>query len=138
MGHTKIDKGCVVRINPRIYSLRVIYSGAYLFLNKAYIFLDEGSKGEILVKIQAKRGGNSKRLAGEFKNSLLNAALRYQIAKENKKIRELIVGSALINVSEEPEEQTEECGCRGKKLYDPHGIAVTWEEKYAKSDKGPV
>jgi His-Xaa-Ser system protein HxsD len=166
MDKTAMNYGCVLKINPGIYSLRVIYSCAHVFLDSAYIFLDGNPKKEILVRIEAKNGKNSKRIAGEFLNELLNASLRYQISQENRKIREAIVGSALLSVSENRRMESDGCGCRedlnknrhaalnwgqvqhnrnhkdsvkaGKKIKDPLGISMLWEDKYGKDNKSKL
>ncbi len=163
----KKQKTRQIKINPRIYPLRVIYSSSYLFLDKAYIFLDGDPEKEVLVSITPKDGFDLQQIAGEFKNELLNASLRYQISKENRKIREFIVGSALVSATEKRDFYPQnECGCvpkparrddqtvlknkrnkAGKKetsqpdedrTDDPLGIGVSWEEKYEKSSPGKV
>ncbi|MFA6383888.1 MAG: His-Xaa-Ser system protein HxsD [Candidatus Omnitrophota bacterium] len=153
----------ILKIKPEIYPLRVVYSCAYLFLDKAYISLDGNPQKEILVRIKAKKGNGSQRIAEEFMNELLSASLRYRIAKENKKIREYIVGSALLSVAGEAPAASVDCGCgddESKKRHaamnwghvknirnyggggrgmakkdDPLGISIPWEEKYEKKSK---
>jgi hypothetical protein len=53
MDKTAMTQACVLKINPKIYNLRVIYSCAYVFLDRAYIFLEGDPKKEILVRIKA-------------------------------------------------------------------------------------
>jgi hypothetical protein len=80
---------------------------------------------------------NSKRLlADRFRNELLHATLRLQISKNNKKIREYIVGTALG--SSLPVSDLFTLGKDQSKdglvdpLDDPLKIALPWEEKYGK------
>jgi len=154
----------ILKVNPRLYSLRVVYSCAYLFLDKAYISLDGDPQKGILVKIEAKDGKSSRKIAQEFMNELLSASLRYQISRENRKIRECIVGSALLSVSEERAPRS--CGCadetdknkhaamnwghvknsrnyggpakKSAAIADPLGIGIPWEEKYGKDGKNKL
>jgi His-Xaa-Ser system protein HxsD len=156
--------GYVLKLNPRIYSLRVIYSCAHTFLNSAYLFLDGDPRKSIIVRIKAKEGKGSKRIADEFLNELLSASLRYQISTENRKIREAIIGSALFSVSENRKPVSNGCGCKddvkknrhaainsgmtrqdrkgpsteSKEIKDPLGIGIPWEEKYGKDHKGKL
>lgn len=156
----KENKVRVIKINPRIYPLRVVYSCAYVFLDKAYIMLDGDPKRQLLVSIKAKNGTDPGKLAGEFINELLNASLRYEISRENKKIREFIVGSALVSVSETKAVKNEAAdknkhvamnwghvknirnygrsSAKDKKIADPQGIAIPWEEKYGKCHRDKI
>jgi len=160
MKENKGRTGCVLRINPDIYPLRVVYSCAYVFLDKAYIFLDGDPRKEILIRIKAKNGKGAHTIAEEFLNELLSASLRYQISRENKKLRERIVGAALISVSRAPLQPLDKSASHSpdrlnrhaamnwghvknirnygqrqtkeEKIEDPLGIAIPWEEKHGK------
>jgi len=129
----------VISLNPKIYPLEATYGACYVFIDRAYLFLDGNLEKEIKVSMEGKRELNPKelkKLAGEFKNELLNYTLRLSIAKNTKKIRETIVERALFSVLPHKEElkkinEPEEID---KKIIedDPLGIAVPWEEKYGK------
>ncbi len=114
------------------YPLEALYGAAYVFFDKAYIFLDSRAKNKIEVSLRGKRKLNKKQLEelkGEFLNELLNYTLRIKLAKSNKKLREFVVGQALISAyGLEQETDKEEL----KYQDDPLGIAVPWEEKYGK------
>jgi len=120
-----------IEINPEIYPLEAVYGAAYVFLDKAYLRLDGDPEKKVIVNIKSKNNLNKKELenlADDFLNELLNYGLRYRISKNNKKIREYIVGTALLFASgEDLEEKTKEDWQR-----DDLGIAVPWEEKYKK------
>jgi len=124
-----------VIINPKIYPLEAVYGAAYVFLDRAYLKLDGDPEKKILVQIKSKENYSKKKLenlAGDFLNELLNYGLRYQISKNNRKIREYIVGTALLsalgeNLKEEVKEDWQK---------DTLGIAVPWEEKYEKKKVG--
>ena len=121
----------VILLNPKIYPLEAVYGACYVFIDRAYLFLDGNPKKEIKVFIKSKQKSNPKKLeelVGEFENEILNYSLRLAVAKNTKKIRETIVERALFSAlpHEEPREEEE------KVEEDPLGIAVPWEEKYGK------
>jgi len=117
------------------YPIEAIYGAAYVFIDKAYLFLDSQSSKKIEVSLKGKKKLSKKQLEnlkGEFLNELLNYAFRINLIKHNKKIREFIVGQALFSaVGEEGTIKEDELGYQD----DPLGIAVPWEEKYKKELK---
>jgi len=120
----------ILRLNPRIYSLEAIYGASYVFIDRAYIFLDGNLSKEIAVHIKGKRRFSPKALeglVGEFQNELLNYALREKINRHSRRIREYIVGRALFAM---PELMPERQGKKRDYQKDPLGIAIPWEEKY--------
>ena len=127
-----------IQLNPKIYPLEAILNASYTFIDRAYVFLDSNSKGnEIVVSLKGKQRLSPKKLEdlrGEFMNELLHCALRYKISKNNKKIREYIIGRALYSALPVSMEETILDEDSGKLDYqqDPLGIAIPWEEKYGK------
>jgi His-Xaa-Ser system protein HxsD len=92
----------VVFLNLKLYSLEAIYGAAYVFLDRAYVYLEEAPKSKVKVTLRSKNRLAEKGLDGlkdEFLNELLNFSLREQISKSNKKIREYIVARALSSAS---------------------------------------
>ena len=126
---SKVSKNqIIIKVNPKIYPLEAIYGAAYVFLDRAYLFLDGNPEKEVIVTLKGKEKMTEqklKNLAGEFYNELLNCALRQKISQNNQKIREYIVSQALLSAIEEEKEEEEW-------QKDPLGIAVPWEEKYGK------
>jgi len=122
-------------LNLKNYPLEAVYGAAYVFLDKAYLFLDSRSTEKIEVSLKGKKKLTKKQLEdlkGEFLNELLNYTLRVNLAKSNRKLREYIVSQALISAVGEGEPAGEnELGYQE----DPLGIAVPWEEKYGKKQK---
>lgn len=103
----KKQKKTTFFLNPKLYSLEAIYGAAYVFLDKAYIYLDGSPKSKIKITLKAKKGlKESKNLKEEFLNELLNFSLRDQVSKNNKKIRERIVGTVL-SIASSPLEKNE-------------------------------
>ncbi len=124
----KSPKGLVFHLNPKFYPLESVYCASYIFLDRAYLFLED-EKGQIKVTFKSKRKTGFKELenlAGEFQNELLNCVLRNQISKSNSKLREYIVTRALVSA-------TSAKGKKSKKWQkDELGLALPWEEKYGK------
>ena len=114
------------------YPLEVLYGASYVFIDRAYIFLDSQIKDKIEVSLKGKKKLDKKQLEelkGEFLNELLNYTLRINLAKNNKKLREFIIGQALISAYGNDDFIKED---KIKYEDDPLGIAVSWEEKYGK------
>ncbi len=118
-----------ITLNLKVYPLEAIYQACYVFLDRAYIFLDSLSSKKVLVSLKGKEKLSQKQLEslkGEFLNELLNSSLRLEVAKRNRKIREAIIGQALMSA----------LGGEGASFQeDPLGIAVPWEEKYGENKK---
>lgn len=156
----KSDKEVKIIVDAKIYPLEAIYGASYVFLDKAYVFLDGDPEKKIDVTLKLKPGSlfeDAKTLKGEFLNELLNASWRYQISKENKNLREYIVGAALLgttgeiklyhdepDIEDEEREIEDEVEVKGDgqidvfgqnaEFDDPLGIAVPWEEKFSSEE----
>jgi len=119
-----------IKLNPKIYPLEIIYSAAYVFLEKAYIKLDGDIDKEIIVEIKSK-DNEIKNIELEFQNELLNYAEYNTNLKNNKEIRQAIIQRALMTNDETIiDEIFEEID--DEEIDDPEGIAIPWEEKYGK------
>lgn len=130
-------EGCIlISINPRIYSLDVIYSAAYVFLDKAYLLLDGDPQKKIVVELRPKEKSKSnlEKLGREFNNELLNYATYKEQSERNASIRQAIVQRALLTseMVEQAEQTEQDLGEDLDYLEDPDGIAIPWEEKYGK------
>ena len=82
--------------------MEVIYSAAYLFLDKNYIFIDGDPENEIIVEIKPKEKNTSlKEIAMQFNNELLNY-VNYAInAEKNARIREALFRKIISGVPAE-------------------------------------
>lgn len=128
------DQDAVFWLKTKNYPLEAIFSAAYVFIDRAYIYLDGDPEKEIMVRLRSKEKADKKKLEvleGEFLNELLNFLLRVEIARNNQKIREYIVASALVsslpeNLSEQPNVENDQSA--GDWRDDPLGIATSWED----------
>ena len=133
----------LVKVNPKIYSLDVIYSAAYVFLDRAYLFLDGDPEKEVKIELRLKSLKSIKeeleKLAREFFNELLNYSFYKKQAEKNQNIREILLQTSLIgnicNPSNNLVEDKVLSSDIEEYLEDPEGIAIPWEEKYGKENE---
>jgi His-Xaa-Ser system protein HxsD len=120
INNLEIDKKgeyLIVSVNPKIYPLEIIYSAAYVFLDRAYLLIDGNPKREIFVQMKPKnKNEDMEKLGNEFNNELVNYAVYVVQAVRNQPLRKAIIERALVTnlqkgVSEKDEEYCEKCGC---------------------------
>lgn len=131
------DNQIIFSLNAKNYPKEAIYSTAYIFLDRAYIYLDGDPEKEVIVFLKGKENLNKPQLEalrGEFLNELLNYLLRVEVAQSNQKIREYIVASSLVaSLPSELLNQSAQAEAESSDWKeDPLGIAVPWEEKNKK------
>jgi His-Xaa-Ser system protein HxsD len=130
------EKEALIKIDPKIYPLEVLYGAAYNFLERVYIYFDS-NKDQIDLQIKPKKNLSKEELESlvrEFLNELITVGLRFQIADKNKKIREYVISAALVGSSDELREEIKnnyemEGDDNEEWNDDPLGIATPWEEK---------
>ena len=87
-------------VDSKIYSLASIYSASYVFLDRAYIYLDKDDKGRISIRLFPK---NTKetivKLGMEFYNELINYAHYFSILKENAEAIKALMQRALFSAA---------------------------------------
>lgn len=119
------NKCALVSVNPKIYFLDVIYSAAYILLDRAHIILDGDPEEEIIAELRPKGKQDLKALAMAFNDELLNYSVYKTQSEKNKDIKQAIIQRALLTNGFEDTSEIE----------DPEGIAVPWEDKYGKDNK---
>lgn len=124
----KKDNYCLISVNPKMYSLDVIYSAAYVFLDKAYVLVDGDPQEEVIIELKPKEKHDLEKLGREFNNELINYANYKNLSIKNQGIRETIIQRALLTNDPSLIKAI-------NKVEDPKGIAIPWEEKYGKSNK---
>ncbi|MGB9600068.1 MAG: His-Xaa-Ser system protein HxsD [Myxococcota bacterium] len=120
-------------IDTKFYPQDAVYSVAYLLLEKYYIKLKSGKKNSIIMQLtsEEKLSEEEKRgLSRRIEQELINQTLRLKIAKENQKLREYIIGKALLGaqfgtIDSSAQQETQDADY----IDDPLGIATPWEEK---------
>ena len=135
-----------LRVDSQLYPLEAIYAAAYVFIDRCYVFLDraaatDGKEAPIRVSLCPKKGAlddaAARDVVGEFANELLSCAWRNQIAQENRATIEAVTAQALSGARGAPSlAELEAFDFSDEAFDDPLGIAMSWEEKYGKKDKG--
>lgn len=97
-------------VNQKVYPLPTIYSAGYVFLDRAYIYLDKNSNGKISVWLYPKnKKENLEKLGMSFYNELLNYAHYSSRVKVNsasiKMIMQRVLFSAAPSLVQEAEEK---------------------------------
>lgn len=142
-----------IKLSKSAYPVQAVLHTCNLFSDRAYFKVDENGK-EVVVSVSLKKGRNTavlEKLIMEFQNELLHNVLRLKIAKDNKKVRELLIEQALCAAlpqrreEEEPRISEEEIDKELEEILkeveaddykeDPLGIAIPWEDKFGKKEK---
>lgn len=133
----------VMEVNTSIYPLDVIYSVAYIFLDKYYISLDGDPKNIIRLSLTPKdKNLDSEKIESEVNNFLITYSFYKNQSSKNSSLRQMMLQAALFaseevetaqdtNTKEDielPEELKD-----ADYLEDPEGIAIPWEIKYKKN-----
>lgn len=113
------DEGLlVVSVNPKIYPLNIIYSAAYVFIDKAFVIIDGDPMEEIVVEIRPKdKTQDLEQMGRDFNNELLSYAVYEVQSLKNAPLREAIVKRAMLvgEYAKEPEKGVEESGKKHEK-----------------------
>lgn len=124
------DDRAVLKVNPRIYPLELVYSAAYIMIDKAFILLDGDPDKSVVVEIRKKKKDQDLNdLIRQFNEELLNYAVYKVQSEKNKKLREIILYRALLT-NTIPKKKDDNL-----KMKDSNNIMKTWEETHAKKDE---
>jgi His-Xaa-Ser system protein HxsD len=138
---TVLDDGWArVELDEDLYPKDAIYGAVYTLLDRCFLQLDRAGAGRVVVRVKAKEGGAeaTRASAGELENELLAQAYRRVIASRNRRSVESVTQRAIAGAAGPPgldELLSMEIG-DATAFEDPLGIAMSWEEKFAKK-KGP-
>jgi His-Xaa-Ser system protein HxsD len=127
----------VLLLDAALYPAAVVRAAAWLFLDRAWIFLQRRPGDRIAVRLRPRPGQRLAVLEGEFENELVNQRQRAATARRNTRLRELIVGRALLG-AQLGEDLPADGAAADDYLLDPLGIAVPWEERYADETAAPT
>lgn len=128
----------VIPVDTTLYPIDAIYGAAYIFLDRAYVYLERQGDNIVKVVLMSKQPANQaelKRLGGEFTNELLNQSMRAKLDETSRKIREYIVLKSHFSPQEQQMDIDKLLDQTLKETFDedPLDIAVPWEEKYGKT-----
>ena len=93
------DKQFELFIDTNIFPKNIILKAAYQFLDRGYFFFKQDKSWNIILQFTAREDNNEnpKNIIADFSQELLATYLRDNLEKENKEIREKIVGAAIAN-----------------------------------------
>ena len=125
-------------VDESLYPLSAIYGAAYVFIDRAFVFLDRPEANRVRVSLSAKGEadeGALEALVGAFANELLSCAWRNQITQDNRVLIETVTVQAIAGAMGEPSlDDLADFDFTDDALDDPLGIAQSWEEKHGKKD----
>lgn len=86
-------------IDSSLFLPDIVLRAAYNFLDRGYFFFRLDPEGNTILQFTPKNGvtESGETIIGEYSDELLNVCLRDKLEKENKTIREAIIGAAISN-----------------------------------------
>ncbi|MFP4403641.1 MAG: hypothetical protein ACLFPJ_04785 [Candidatus Woesearchaeota archaeon] len=85
----------ILKFNPTLYPLEIIYSASYKLVEKALFYFDGDLEKEIKVIIIPKKGFNAKKISLEFHEELINNLEYKTYYDKNKDIKHILLQSGL-------------------------------------------
>lgn len=86
-------------LNPKIYSKETIFAAGYVFLDRAYVILDEERDGIIVYLYPQEKATDLKKLGMDFYNELINYAHYFSRAKANAEAVKAIMQRAFFSAA---------------------------------------
>ncbi len=139
-----LEQGSVAfEVDSTLYPLDALYGAAYVFIDRAFVFLEKPADNRFRVTLTPKKGPADaaalEAFAGEFSNELLSCAWRAKITQENRALIESVTLRAVAGAMGPPSlSDLANFDFTDAPLEDPLGIAMSWEDKYKKKDKKPA
>lgn len=140
--HVEVGEGrAVIDLDAGLYPVEAIYSASYVFIDRCYVLLDRPEATRIRVVLAPKRpegdlAAQLRPLVGELANELVSAAWRHRIAAQNRAQIEAVTLQAVAGAMGPPTlDDLESFDFTDEAFEDPLGIALSWEEKYAKKNE---
>ncbi len=84
----------LVSVNPKVYSLNVIFSASYLMIDQAFVVVDGDPQTEIVVSLRPRAGQKLETIARNFNDQLLNYAVNTAESKKTEKLRAELIKDA--------------------------------------------
>ena len=128
----------VVKVNPEVYPIDLVYEAAYSVMDRAYIILD-GSPSETIYAILRPRTfkGELMELGQIFYDELVSAAYYAVQIVRNKEVRDALISSLTPQDVPVPAvKETQEVAIPEDEDFtqEEKEIATLWEDKYGKRD----
>lgn len=119
-------------LDEAIYPRDAVYGAAYLFVDRAYVFLTRPADDRIEVRLKPKEETDAaglEKLAGEYANELLNQVVRVRVGESTAQIREYYMAKAFFADSNQTSIDALLAELDAEELEeDPLEISVPWED----------
>jgi len=131
------DGSASILIDADVYPLEAVYGASFVFIDRCYVLIDKPEQGKYRITLAGKEGEPSEQalrdLTGEFANELRACAWRHQISVDNRAVIEATTMQAIAGAMGPPSlDELADFDFTEEPFEDPLGIAMSWEEKYAK------
>ena len=132
------ERRAIVDVDSGVYPLEAVYGAAYVFIDRCYVLVDRPDASHFRIVITPKKlEGDTQAVLrtylGELSNELIACAWRHQITQENRAVIESVTMQAIAGAMGPPSlDDLESFDFTEEAFEDPLGIAMSWEEKYAK------
>jgi His-Xaa-Ser system protein HxsD len=119
-------------LDEAIYPRDAVYGAAYLFVDRAFVFLTRPADDRIEVRLKPKEESDKaglEKLAGEYANELLNQVVRVRVGESTAQIREYYMAKAFFADSNQTSIDALLAELDAEELEeDPLEISVPWED----------
>ncbi len=89
----------LVSVNPKIFSLPVIFSAAYWMMDKAFVVIDGSPETQVVVSLRPRKNQKLEELARLFNDELLNYAVNAEETKKTESLRNELIKQAFAGHS---------------------------------------
>lgn len=139
LAHVDLAEGrATIDVDASLYPLEAVYGAAYVFIDRCYVMLDRPEPTRLRIVLSPKKpeadlAAQLRPMVGELANELVSAAWRHQITQENRAQIEAVTMQAIAGAMGPPSlDDLDSFDFTDEAFEDPLGIAMSWEEKYAK------
>ncbi len=119
-------------LDEDVYPRDAVYGAAYLFVDRAFVFLARAGEDRIEVRLKPKEEADAaglEALAGEFANELLNQVVRLRVGESTAQLREYYMAKAFFADSNQSSIDALLAELDAEELdEDPLEISVPWED----------
>ena len=91
------------KVDKTLFLAQVVLKAAYAFLETDYIHIEE-DEAHWIVQMSAKPGTIPENRTAEFENELLSQAVRFQVFRQTKSIREILLARAMTSTMVDQED----------------------------------
>jgi His-Xaa-Ser system protein HxsD len=130
------DQWATLELDDELYPKDAIHGAAYVLIDRCYLHLDRAAPGRTRIRLRDKAGDReaTRLWLGEMENELLAQAYRRRLATENRVLIEAVTSRAIAGAAGPPglDELLAMEIDESTAFEDPLGIAMSWEDKYAK------